>query len=302
MIESFLDGMGALLAFFYRIIPNYGVAIILLTVTVRLLLFPLTAKGIRSMQAMQRIQPEIKKLQAKYKHDRQKLNEEMMKFYQENKINPFGGCLPLLAQAPVFMALYRVLTKLKDHTPVDSRLYHDICGSVAPGDCDPKGLDFLGMDLSTAATADHGAWTSALPYFILVGLVIATAYLQQVQSMRRQQQVNPQMQMIARIMPVFFGFISLNLPSGVVLYFLTSNVWQMGQQSIIYRHADEEPRERAGRGGLMGRLLWSQAARPDRAEESATEPEQHEEPQEKAPTKKPQPRSRKRGKGKRRRR
>ena len=98
---------GTILAFFYGIIPNLGIAIILLTVLVMLVMFPLTAKQAKSMMAMQRAQPEIKKLQAKYKNDRAKLNEEMMKFYQENKINPLAGCLPLLVQMPVFLALFR---------------------------------------------------------------------------------------------------------------------------------------------------------------------------------------------------
>src|SRR5213593_1385865 len=101
--------MGAVLAFFYAVVPSYGVAIIGLTVVVRLLLFPLTAKQARSMQKMQWVQPEIKKIQAKYKDDRQKLNEEIMKFYKENSINPLAGCLPLVFQMPVFFALFRVL-------------------------------------------------------------------------------------------------------------------------------------------------------------------------------------------------
>src|SRR3954468_16624403 len=87
-------------------------AIVLLTITVRLILFPLTAKQARSMMAMQRVQPELKRLQAKYKNDRQKLNEEMMKFYKENQINPLAGCLPLLLQLPLFIVLYRVIAGL----------------------------------------------------------------------------------------------------------------------------------------------------------------------------------------------
>ncbi len=118
---------GAILAFFYGIIPNLGVSIILLTILVMLVMFPLTAKQAKSMMAMQRAQPEIKKLQAKYKNDRAKLNEEMMKFYQENKINPLAGCLPLLVQMPVFLALFRVMRDPYKHIPKGSDLYAAFC-------------------------------------------------------------------------------------------------------------------------------------------------------------------------------
>src|SRR5260370_42643790 len=109
IVDRIYNFFGSILAFFYGLVPNLGVSIIMLTLVVMLALFPLTAKQAKSMMAMQRAQPEIKKLQAKYKGDRQKLNEEMMKYYQENKINPLAGCLPLLVQMPTFSALCRAL-------------------------------------------------------------------------------------------------------------------------------------------------------------------------------------------------
>src|SRR6516162_3801454 len=133
-LNSLYDAMGAALAFVYSIIPNLGVAIILLTLVVMLILYPLTAKQAKSMIAMQRVQPEIKKLQAKYKGDRQKLNEEMMKFYQENKINPLAGCLPLVVQLPIFFALYRVLRDPYKHIPKTgqfSSLYNAFCSGFS---------------------------------------------------------------------------------------------------------------------------------------------------------------------------
>src|SRR2546426_9225329 len=96
IFDPLYTALGTLLAWLYDVIPSYGVAIVLLTVAVRLVLYPLTVKQTKSMQAMQRVQPELKRLQQKYKSDRQKLNEEMMKFYKENNINPLAGCLPLL--------------------------------------------------------------------------------------------------------------------------------------------------------------------------------------------------------------
>ena len=179
---------GAILAFFYSIIPNLGVAIILLTILVMLVMFPLTAKQAKSMMAMQRAQPEIKKLQAKYKNDRAKLNEEMMEFYKENKINPLAGCLPLLVQMPIFLALFRVMREPYKHVPKSSDLYAAFCTGrtghlhierVQPAEAYgplPNPQYFLGMDLSQHATAVTGGFLDALPYFILVGLVIVTGF------------------------------------------------------------------------------------------------------------------------------
>ncbi len=98
--------LAGLLAFFYALIPNYAVAIALLTLTVMLVLSPLTLKSTRSMLAMQKLQPKMKQLQQKHKGDRQKLNEEMMALYKEHKVNPVSGCLPMLLQLPVFLVMY----------------------------------------------------------------------------------------------------------------------------------------------------------------------------------------------------
>src|SRR5438105_5812593 len=115
---DFFAPFANLLAFFYEIWPSYGGAIAMLTLAVMLVLTPLTLKGTRSMMVLQALQPEMKKIQAQYKDDRQKLNEELLKFYKENNINPLGGCLPLLIQLPVFIILYNVLRGLT-HTGSD---------------------------------------------------------------------------------------------------------------------------------------------------------------------------------------
>src|SRR5438067_6887739 len=112
ILDPLYTVLGHTFAWFYGIVGDYGLSIVLLTVAVRVLLIPLTMKQIRSMQAMQRLQPEIKRLQQKYKDDRQKLNEETMKFYKENKVNPLSGCLPLLLQLPLFIVLYRLIHDL----------------------------------------------------------------------------------------------------------------------------------------------------------------------------------------------
>src|SRR5688500_18891795 len=114
---SFFEPFARLLAFFYSLWPSYGGAIALFTLVIMVVLTPLTLTGTRSMMTMQALQPEMKKIQAQYKDDRQKLNEELLKFYKENKINPLGGCLPLLVQAPIFLILYSVLVGLTHKGP-----------------------------------------------------------------------------------------------------------------------------------------------------------------------------------------
>jgi YidC/Oxa1 family membrane protein insertase len=266
MLDPIYEIFGTVLAFFYDLVPNLGVAIILLTFAIMLLLYPLTAKQAKSMIAMQRVQPEVKKLQAKYKGDRQKLNEEMMKFYQENKINPLAGCLPLLVQLPIFFSLFQVLRDSYKYVPKTSELYTALCGGfgtktpngtwtqcgadltasmkeakpalyagIGVGDQIIHHLKFLGMDLQKSAVDAHDGFLSAAPYFILVGLVILTGFLQTRQAQKRTPVANKQMGMVMRILPIFFGLISLQFPAGLVLYFFVSNLWRLGQQEVIFR-------------------------------------------------------------------
>ena len=234
ILDPIYNVMGAVLAFFYSIVPSYGLAIILLTMAVRIFLIPLTTKQVRSQQAMQRIQPELKRLQAKYKNDRQKLNEEMMKFYKENKVNPVAGCLPILLQTPLFLVLYRLILGLNHqplpkHLPKSSELYVSLLGAGGK-------MVSAGVDLARSASTAKG-FGSALPYYVLIAITVATGYYQQRQMSARlpKDAVNNQMQMIGKIFPVVFGFISFSLPAGVVLYFIVSNLWQVGQQAITFR-------------------------------------------------------------------
>ncbi len=246
-LDWLYNALGNVLAFFYAVIPSYGVAIILLTITVRVLLIPLTAKQVKSQRAMQLLQPELKKLQAKYKGDRLKLNEEMMKLYKEHKANPLAGCLPLVLQMPLFIVLYRIIRSLSEvppkHIPLGSSLHHALAESAGK-------LESFGIDLAHKPQ-------SVLALF-LVAAVVASGYYQQKQMTARMSKdaINPQMQMITKIMPAFFGLISLSVPTGVVLYFITSNIWQIGQQAVAFRtrpvpvgEADGEPETKSGGGG-----------------------------------------------------
>lgn len=237
MFSDFQDFLGQILAFFYDLVPNMAFAIAMVTVAVRVAMLPLTLKQMRSMTAMQQLAPQLKKIQEEFKDDSQKKNEATMAFYKENKVNPVAGCLPLLLQMPIFMALFQVLRKTYKHVPVESRLFADLCGSSTVKACKPKGLSFLGMDLSVAANDSHDGFGDALPYFLLAALVVGTMFLQMKLAQRKQDQsaVNPQMQMMMKIMPVMFGFITISSPAGLVVYFLVGNIWQIGQQELVGR-------------------------------------------------------------------
>jgi YidC/Oxa1 family membrane protein insertase len=252
------DFLAGLLAALYKIWPSYGGAIILFTTLIMLVLSPLSIKSTRSMLAMQRVGPEIKKLQAKHKGDREALNREMMTFYQENNINPFSSCLPMLLQIPVFIVLYQVLIGLTRR-------------SAGPGsNFDPKYLEgedtplavalrgtnemlSFGMDLSQSAWAglQRGGVVTALPFVLLVVLVVITAVIQQrqIQGRNPAASANPQQQMIAKVMPFIFVPISVSLPAGVVIYFVASNVVRIGQQALVTRLDFREGAKDADAGG-----------------------------------------------------
>ena len=247
LFHELLALMGRGLSFFYDLVPSYGLAIILLTVAVRLVMLPLTIKQTRSMQEMQKLQPEVKRLQAKYKGgDRQKMNEEMMKLYKEHKVNPLGGCLPLLLQLPIFLALYRVFAGCGAHnvkvcpiTEVGTKYLPT--GSALTRAIDSGKAGFLGMNLGLAPMAalkDAGSFPGSLvhvlPYFLLILLMVGTTWYQQkqIQAVSTGQQAQ-QMQMMGKIMPLVLGVFSLNLPAGVSIYWVASNVWTIVQQRFI---------------------------------------------------------------------
>ena len=302
MLDPIYEAIAWLLAQFYSVVPNLGVSIILLTFTIMLLLYPLTAKQAKSMIAMQRVQPEIKKMQAKYKNDRQKLNEEMMKFYQENKINPLAGCLPLLVQLPIFFSLFRVLREAYKYVPKSSTLYSDLCTGFGKlqsngtwskcgvdltrglkassssqydglniGDAVIHHLKFLGTDLQKTAVDAHNGILNAAPYFVLVALVILTGFLQTRQAQKRTPVANKQMGMVMKILPIFFGLISLQFPAGLVLYFFVSNLWRLGQQEVIFRSVGTASKPAVGKGAKPVLEVESRDTTPDESTDPSDE-------------------------------
>ncbi len=211
---------------------SWGWAIIGLTVVIRVLLLPLALKQTRSMRAMQALQPQVKSIQKKYKADRelmrkdpetyrarkQKMNEEMMALYRREGVNPAAGCLPLVLQAPVFIALFRVLQT--GENLVDAPFY-------------------VFSPLGERASADVWGW-------VLIVLMALTMFVAQRQMTARtltggDSPQAQQQKMLLYLMPVVLAFFAWGLPIGVLLYWVTTNLWQLGQQAIILREVQAHP-------------------------------------------------------------
>lgn len=227
--------LGGILSFFYDLVPNYGIAIILLTIVVNLLVFPLTLKQVRSTRAMQELQPEMERIRREHQGDQQAMNEKVMELYRQRGVSPFGCFLPLLVQMPIWFALFRVLREPASSLPTGSALLE------AAGE---GSLRFLTMDMDLAPSeivSTEGLFSiSTIPYLLLVGVVVATGFLQQklLSPPGQAQGANPQaeaVQRVTKILPLVFGAISYVWPSGLNLYFATSNVFRTAQQLLIFK-------------------------------------------------------------------
>ena len=205
-LQPLVDVANSVLTFFHDDVgTSWGVAIILLTFVTRIAILPLSLKQIRSMRSLQAHQPEIKKIQEKYKDDRQRMQREMMDFYRENKINPFASCVPLLLQLPVFFALFYLLRSDEFQNEIQS---------------DPS---FLGIpDLSETAT---GAALIILIALYFVTMVGSTSI------MASSAEGSQKLMMYA--LPVFFTPFIISFPAGLIVYWITTNLWTMGQQWVV---------------------------------------------------------------------
>jgi len=204
--QGLIDLLANSINFFYNLSGNYGMAIILVTVAIRLILLPLTWSQSKSMRKMQLLQPEIKKLQEKYKNDKQKINEETMKLWKENNVNPAAGCLPFLVQLPVLWAFFIALREF------------DFIGAA----------NFLWIqDLSLAD-----------PLYLLPILAGLTTYWQT--KMTTSSSADSSQQWMVYLMPVFIAWISTQFPAGLSLYWVTSNLFSIAQQyGIMYGERGE---------------------------------------------------------------
>jgi len=243
-LDPIAKPIAAVLAFFYGLVPNYAAAIVLLTVAVMIILSPLTIKQTRSMLVMQKLQPEMKRLQEEHKNDRQALNEAVMALYKEHNASPLGGCLPMLLPFPVFIALFRVLERLtqtvKGPNGVIKVVPHYLTASTQMSrDIVHQGgtLKSFGMDLAKSAASVHGAFIDKLPYFIFVLLMVGTQYYQQRQlTSRNPQAAQGQQAQIMKFFPLMFGVFAIRFPAGVIVYWTVSNAIRIFQQWAMYRY------------------------------------------------------------------
>jgi len=221
-LDWFVKVILYLLRAFHLVIPNWGVAIILLTFLIRVLMHPLTKKSQVSMSKVQKLQPEIKKLQERYKNDKKQLGQEQMKLMKEAGANPLGGCLPMLVQLPIFFALYRALTVSIELRQAPFVLWiKDLA--------QPDRLFILPMSLPVI----HNEF-NLLPLLMLVAMVVQQRMMPKAATPEQAQQ----QKMMAFLMPVFLGAILYSLASGLNLYILTSSLFQVVEQWVIKRHIE----------------------------------------------------------------
>jgi YidC/Oxa1 family membrane protein insertase len=194
---------------------TWGMSIIALTVCTRALLIPLTYKQLKGMRALQALQPQIKELQAKYKNDKQRMQQEMMRFYKENKVNPFASCIPLVAQLPVFITLFYVL---RHELPPDM-------GCPAAGHCSDYGASFLFIpDLTAKATGG-----------VLITLLILYVGTQLISGMVMSVTADKSQRTMMFVLPLIFVPFVISFPAGLILYWITTNIWTIGQQFTIQK-------------------------------------------------------------------
>lgn len=278
MFDPFFQAAAWLIDTFYAWVSDYSLAIALVSVAIMLLITPLTLKSTKGMLEMQRLQPEMRRLQQQHKGDRQRLNEEMMKLYQEHKVNPLASCLPLLAQMPVFIIMFQVLNGLTrvgsdgtfdpKYIDVNSALYKSLDGA--------KEMLSVGIDLAlTPAEAMGEDIVKGIPYALLI-LVLAGLFWVQ-QRMVANRAASPTMSAgqakVMQYLPVVFAVFQVFLPTGLVFYYLTQAIVRIVQQWYITRRF-------YGEGGLGKQAQEASAkarevgAEEEKSSKQKSEPEQ----------------------------
>jgi YidC/Oxa1 family membrane protein insertase len=227
------SGLEYIIIFLYNhVVENYGIVIILITIIVRAIMIPLTMGQMKSSAKIQKLQPQLQEIQKKYKDNPQKLQEETMEFYKKNNVNPLSGCLPLLLQMPIFYALFWALRN-------PSKIVTDVVGNFnlsgitngiktglvgilpgtefVPGSAPNPNYSFLWLNLNEKD-----------PYYILAILMVLTMFLS-----TKLASPDAKQSKVMYIMPLMFGVISISMPSGLLVYWVTSNIWSMGQQWVV---------------------------------------------------------------------
>jgi YidC/Oxa1 family membrane protein insertase len=235
ILQPLIDVNDAIVKFWHDTVGlGWGLSIIGLTVVVRLLILPLTFKQVRSMQGLQKVQPEMKKIQERYKEDKKRQQEEMMKLYQEHQINPLGSCLPLILQLPFFFALYQTLRK-------GGEISDQIKGPPAAD----NGFLFI-PDLTKTVTGHTGVMIGLLSLYLITQL--ASSYVSAINIQDKTQR------RLLFLFPIVFSFIIIGFPAGLIVYWITTNVWTIGQQLFIKRFLPPpEPAAAGASGGSSAR-------------------------------------------------
>jgi YidC/Oxa1 family membrane protein insertase len=297
VLDVLASPVGHLLAVIHRALstflvpasgPAWALSIVLLTITVRLLLFPLFVKQIKSQRRMQELAPKIKELQKLHKGDRETLNTEMMKLYKENNANPISGCLPLLLQLPVFFALFTVIREFK--TGADARY-----GLTAQELSEGAAAKVFGAPISAAfntspdvlADLDANQLVVRVVAAIMVVLMGLSTFYTQRQMIARSGTTDPQQLMVQKlllyVLPLSFAISGAIFPIGVLLYWLTTNLWSMGQQAWVIKRMPPvnlnpgaaPPAAKGAAGGktslVKPSLVKPDAAGPDRSTDGTGE-------------------------------
>jgi YidC/Oxa1 family membrane protein insertase len=225
--QFLVDIADEILVFFHDSVGvSWGFSIVLLTVCMRTLLIPLTYKQLKGMRAMQALQPQIKELQAKYKNDKQRMQQEMMRFYKENKVNPFASCIPLLAQLPVFITLFYVL---------QHDLREDICGQTAET-CGAFAVEqghaagFFGE--SFLFVTDLTAKATGAELIVLLVIYVVT---QLTSGLIMSVTADKSQRTMMFLLPLIFVPFVINFPAGLLVYWIATNLWTIGQSIVIQK-------------------------------------------------------------------
>ena len=208
ILQPLIDIGSSVLQFFHDSAGlSWGMSIIALTICTRALLLPLTYKQLKGMRALQALQPQLKEIQEKYKNDKQRMQQEMMRFYKENKVNPLASCIPLLAQLPVFITLFFVLK-------------NELADDIGPGEA-----SFLFInDLTAKATGSE-----------LIVLLVLYVGTQLISGLVMSITADKSQRMLLFALPLIFVPFILSFPAGLILYWITTNVWTIGQQLVIQK-------------------------------------------------------------------
>ena len=219
-IQGLVDFVVHILNAVYGIVGDYGLAIIIVTILMRIIILPLTLKQEKSMKKMKELQPELEKIKEKYKDDPQEYQRKTAELYKESGVNPLGGCLPLLIQMPIFVALYWAFT----------------------GDAIPKDAKFLWFTLKQP---DRLFMIGKFAFNLLPILNVVVTYIQQkiMTGATSGQESNQQMQTMLYMMPIMMLFIFYNMPSGVMLYYLVSGAWSLAQQYFILKGRSDDGKD-----------------------------------------------------------